>query len=389
MTGRARSATAIGRILRGGAYSNVLLGRPTADGDIDEHRFVQGLTMHALRTVGLADTVLERFSTRSPAKLDPVVVDVIRIAVAELDRGGTPPAVAVSEAVETAKLLGFGRAAGFVNALLRSLVRDGLPELGIVARLGVPPWLADALREEWGEEEAERFWLASSKPSRVGLWGQPPTGSDVTAVPGLPGSFLADQPVPGMLVIDPASAAVARAVAVRPGDLVLDLAAAPGGKTAILVTEAGGGRVIAGDLHERRVRSARRRVGGAAWLRLDATRPPFANHTFDRVLLDAPCTGLGSLRRRPEILQRVTEAESGRLVRIQGRALEAALRVVKPGGRIVYSVCTVLPSETSAQVERFGAVPPSGCEVGRREGSGWLLAPHLGPTDGMFISLVG
>lgn len=389
MTGRARSATALGRILRGGAYSNVLLGRPTPDSDVDEHRFVQGLAMHALRTVGLADTVLECFSNRSPASLDPEVADVVRIAIAELDRGGTPPAIVVSEAVESVKLLGFGRAAGFVNALLRSVVREGLPDLGIVARLGVPPWLADALREAWGDEEAERFWASSSNPARVGLWGQPPTGSDVTAVPGLPGSFLADRPIAGMLVLDPASVAVARAVAARPGDLVLDMAAAPGGKTAVLVADLDGGRVIAGDLHERRVRTARRRVAGATWLRLDATQPPFANHTFDRVLLDAPCTGLGSLRRRPEILQRVTEAESDRLARIQRRALEAALRVVKPGGRVVYSVCTVLPVETSAQVEHFGAEPPSGCEVGRREGSGWLLSPHLGPTDGMFISLVG
>ncbi len=388
MTPRARAAVALGRILRGGAYSNVLLRQEDSEVGSDDRRFVQGLVMHALRTVGLADSVVTSLSKRPLSRLDPVVGDVLRIALAELDRGGTPPPVVVSEAVETAKAGGSGRAGGFVNGVLRSAVRAGLPLLSARDRLGVPPWIADRMDEAWGVEEADRFWLASSAPARVGLRGIPPPGADVTAVPGIPTTFLSDRPIPGLEIQDPASTAVALALECQPGERVIDMAAAPGGKTLVILDRMGGrGTVVAGDLHERRLRSARRRVPGATWVRLDATSLPFGESTFDRALLDAPCSGLGTLRRRPEILHRVTEEESSRLASVQRRALVEALRIVKPGGRVVYAVCTVLPIETTALVAGLGASAPRHLGLGRAEGTGWLLSPHLGPTDGMFIAV--
>ncbi|NND84498.1 MAG: RsmB/NOP family class I SAM-dependent RNA methyltransferase [Acidimicrobiia bacterium] len=383
MTARVRAARALGRILRGGAWSNVLLGNA---GD-DEGRVVAALTMDALRTHGLADTALGEASGRPLAKIQDEVRDLLRIAVGELDRGRTPPEIVTSASVDAVRELGHPRAAGFVNGVLRSVVSSGLPDLGAAERLGVPEWLRGRVRAEWGAAEAERFWAASAEPARVGLYGVDPESSH-DRVPGVPDAWLADRPDPAFQVIDPASAAVARALEVEPGERVLDLAAAPGGKTAILLAATGpAGLVVAVDHHARRTRTAAERVPGAHWVRADGRHPPFDAGTFDRVLLDAPCSGLGTLRRRPEILRRVQESEVDRLAHLQGDLIDQAKALVKPGGRLVFSVCTVLASETTAHVDG-GWREPDGLSAGRPWGKGRLLAPHLGPTDGMFVSIL-
>jgi 16S rRNA (cytosine967-C5)-methyltransferase len=187
-------------------------------------------------------------------------------------------------------------------------------------------------------------------------------------------------------VQDAASIAVGNAVAATSGMRVIDLAAAPGGKTSHLFDQVGeNGLVIAADSHRRRVSDARRRVPGARWVVADANVLPFRGLTFDRVLLDAPCSGLGTLRRRPEIRFRVTEAEVRRLATMQQGMLEKAMELVAPGGQLVYSVCTITPQETIEVVEGRGFEPPS--IPGSVWGDGRLLAPHLTGTDGMFVAL--
>lgn len=383
MSSRASAARALGRILRGGAWSNVLLG----GFDGDRGRVVAALVLDALRTHGLADTALGAASGRPLERIEDGVRDVLRIAVGELDRASDPPEVVTSAAVDAVRETGHERATGFVNGVLRSLVRSGLPSLPAAARLGVPEWLSERLIAAWGRDEADRFWIASSAPARVGLFGEPLPDVDLDGVGGIHGAWLADRPVPGLQVIDPASAAVAISMGAEPGERILDLAAAPGGKTAILSARVGSeGLVVAGDLHARRARTGASRVPSAHWVRADGTRPPFAPGTFDRVLVDAPCSGLGTLRRRPEIVRRVDEDDVERLVGVQGRLLEAAMGLARPGGRVVYSVCTVLPAETVERVAAPWRAPtePSG---GRTWGAGRLLGPHLGETDGMFISV--
>lgn len=178
---------------------------------------------------------------------------------------------------------------------------------------------------------------------------------------------------------------------------VLDMAAAPGGKTLHLFDQMGGegsqlkGALVASDRHERRVVSARSRLRelGAElpWLVADGRRLPVPDKTFDRVLLDAPCTGLGTLRRRPEIRHRLEFGDPARLGGLQHELLTEALRVTRPDGYVVYAVCTVFPEETVDVVAPHRAAPPPELP-GRAAGKGWLLAPHLTGSDGMFISVV-
>ena len=139
------------------------------------------------------------------------------------------------------------------------------------------------------------------------------------------------------------------------------------------------------------MQSARRRLlrhgADPSWVVADGRRLPFEASTFDRVLLDAPCTGLGTLRRRPEIRHRLQEDSPARAGELQRELLEAALTVVRRGGVVTYAVCTVFPEETIEVVADLAAEPPTGLP-GRPFGKGWLLGPHLTDSDGMFISLV-
>jgi 16S rRNA (cytosine967-C5)-methyltransferase len=170
------------------------------------------------------------------------------------------------------------------------------------------------------------------------------------------------------------------------------MAAAPGGKTLHLLDQMEGtGLLIGADRHGRRVASARHRLREAGveipWVVADGVAAPFAPATFDRVLLDAPCTGLGTLRRRPEIRHRLDPDSPDRLAAQQRRLLDAALSLVKPDGFVVYAVCTVFAAETTMVVAERRAEAPDGLP-GRPTGNGWLLGPHLTSSDGMFISLV-
>jgi 16S rRNA (cytosine967-C5)-methyltransferase len=188
------------------------------------------------------------------------------------------------------------------------------------------------------------------------------------------------------VVQDAASIAAGNAVEAAPGMRVLDMAAAPGGKTLHLIDQVGpGGVVVALDRHRRRVRDGARRVPAARWVVADGTAPPFPGQSFQRILLDAPCSGLGTLRRRPEIRFRVAEAEVSSLAELQRRMLEAAFSLLAPGGRLVYSVCTVTPEETVDVVRDFDLRPAD--LPGVVWGNGRLLAPHLTSTDGMFVAV--
>lgn len=385
---RREAATAIGRILRSGAFSNRLLELSTLPPrDVDQLRF---LTYTALRHLKRIDEVIERHSDKKMSTLDGEVADVLRIATAELLFGRAPAHAVVDTAVESIKAGRRGRAAGFVNGVLRSIVRRAGTELDSdEPRMEYPDWLVEMLDGQWERDEVTGFLTDSLGDAGRQVRARP--GTDVaglTAVPGIRGAF--DWTAPGELpdgfvVQDAASIAVGNAVPLQTGDLVLDMAAAPGGKAAHLLDR--GARVFAADRNQRRAISGHRRWPEVAWTVADGVHPPFRSGSFDHVLLDAPCSGLGTMRRRPEVRFRTDPARIAEMADRQRAMLARALSLVAPGGTVTYSVCTVTAAETVEVVAGLPAVPPVDTP-GRQWGNGLLLGPHSTGTDGMFISIV-
>lgn len=386
MNHRAEAARVLHRVRAGGAWANVLLD---ALGNEPGAAAVRADVNGVLRRPGELAAALAPALDRPPERLQAEVRHVLEVGAFELLHTDTPPPVVVSACVDAVRELGAPRAAGLVNAVLRVVARSAPPEIDPVTAAGIPSWLVDDLTGAWGPEEAAAFVEASNRPPRTGIrvapGTPPPPGAEPVA--GIPGALLVDAAPPGATVQDPASVAVVDALDVPVGSRVVDLAAAPGGKTRHLLDLVGDeGVVVAVDRHPRRARTGRARAPRAHWVVADGGRPPLSDGAFDRVLLDAPCSGLGTLRRRPEIRERIAEADVARLSALQARLLDAALELLAPGGRLVYSVCTVTPAETVAVVAERGFRPPPG-SGGRVWGDGRLLAPHLGPTDGMFIAV--
>lgn len=375
--------------MRGGAYSNRVIAAESRELDPAEVRVAHRVGYGTIRWLLRIDHALREHSNRTPVHVQPLVWDVLRTAGWELLFGSVPAPVAVAAAVDTVREVGHPRASGFVNAVLRSLSRHGEPPFEDRAlAASVPTHVMDLLDRRWGPDRTDRFLEASNRDAPLTWRARPPgdsPGPDLEPVPGVPDAY-EGRTVPGSWVAqDGASTAVGWAVGARPGDLALDMAAAPGGKTLHLVDQ--GARVVGMDIHSRRLARAQRRLREhqVVWVVADGTVAPFPDLQFERVLVDAPCTGLGVVRRRPEIKYRVTRAEVRRLAQVQRRMLTEAERMVAPGGRVVYSVCTVTAEET-IDVVGPGYGPPDGLP-GERDDHGIQLAPDATGTDGMFIAV--
>ncbi|MDJ0792409.1 MAG: RsmB/NOP family class I SAM-dependent RNA methyltransferase [Acidimicrobiia bacterium] len=385
---RVQATISVDRILNRGAYSNVLTAATVVQPPSD-HPFYQRLVYTTIRHLPFIDAAIEASSSRPIADMDTTVSSVLRIAGAELVYLGTKPHAAVHEAVETTRTLGRSRASGFVNAVLRSLVELDPRPAGTVDE-SYPEAVVDAVNRAMGPIDGAAFLDASNSPA--------PTGVRVRSERPAHARYLDhDERLESLLatgtvdVIDPASAAVVAALDPQPGELILDMAAAPGGKTRAIADTAPGAMVIAVDRHRRRLVDAARRssdIRAISWVVADGRTMPFRSHSFDRVLIDAPCTGLGVMRRRPEIRHRFTAQAARDASGLQSLLVERALEMVRPGGTVVYSACTVTPDETSEVVRGCGFHAPGGID-GRPWGDGVLLAPHITGTDGMFIAVHG
>ncbi|MDH3190118.1 MAG: RsmB/NOP family class I SAM-dependent RNA methyltransferase, partial [Acidimicrobiia bacterium] len=273
---------------------------------------------------------------------------------------------------------------GLANAILRRVSESNAPP---VEGLELPEWLETRLNVFWAPSVVAEFARASAtEPARVGRH-RSSDASGGNAVEGVRGAYILEPgPVDeGYHIQDSASIAVGNLVRAEPGMTVLDVAAAPGGKTSHLLDQVGpGGTVVASDIHARRVESSRSRAPGALWVVSDGRRPPFRPSSFDRILVDAPCTGLGTLRRRPEILYRVGLEDVERMAVVQRQILEATIPLLKDDGELIYSVCTVTPEETIGVVSGLGFSDPSG--PGEPVDGGRLMAPHSTGSDGMFFA---
>ena len=390
---RAFAANTLRRVLDEGAYSNVVMANQSM-GDRVDRGLYQRLVFETLRYLPSIDEAIARATSRSIDRIQAEVLAVLRIATAEMRHLRRPAHSAVSLSVDAVKELGKDRAAGFVNGVLRTVARQVVEPVPADAYAGMPQWLYERLVAVFGAD-ADAFIIASNTPPLTGIRSRDgePRGES-TGVPGT--GYLRHDTTIGDLaasdlidIMDPASVAVVDALELHPGDHVVDLAAAPGGKTRIIAERcAPGGHVVASDVHLRRLTRARRRtrdIGNLSWIVADATDSPFRKGTFDKVLLDAPCTGLGTLRRRPEIRLRLEPESPSRYGFLQRRMLIEALGLVRTGGRLVYSVCTVFPEETIDVVSGLGARQPR-TNMGVPWGEGVLFAPHITGTDGMFIA---
>jgi 16S rRNA (cytosine967-C5)-methyltransferase len=375
------AADVVGRVLRSGAFSNVLAEMASSGLAARDRARVKALVFGILRRLEVIDEAIETGAARTVDELDVSVLDRLRVSVFEILYGELPAPVAVSAGVDLVRG-NKPKAAGLANAVLRRVSRMDRPLPG---GLVLPGWLEKGLKAEWGAEQTRSFALASAnEPDRIIRV----KAGNVEWFAGIVGAVAAEPGAlpEGMVVQDASSIAVGNAVGAGPGMSVLDMAAAPGGKTLHLLDQVGGdGLVVAMDRHRRRVTDGARRASAARWLVGDGTMPPFPGRTFDRVLLDAPCSGLGALRRRPEIRLRVDQGDVEALAALQHRLLEAAFRLLAPGGRLVYSVCTVTPEETVDVARDFDLRPAD--LPGLVWGSGRLLAPHLTSTDGMFVAV--
>jgi 16S rRNA (cytosine967-C5)-methyltransferase len=350
----------------------------------------------ALRWQNRLDYLLERASRRPAADLDAQVRAVLRAGAYQLLHLERVPAHAVvHDSVEIVRTLGHQRAAGFVNAVLRA-----------IARLPRPPSLPEPPRNERDRDAALRYltitlshpeWLAARWIDRHGFaaartWcefdNQPPEltvrsieglGGDVlierlraAGVEAAPAVYLADAVrlpagalgrLPpalraGVMVQEEASQIVAHAVGARPGERVLDACAAPGGKTIVIASDlAGSGLLVASDRRPGRVALLRATLEQtrtrAEVVALDATRPLPFGAVFDRVLIDVPCSGLGTLRRDPDVKWTRAPDDLARFADAQLAIARQAADAVAPGGALVYATCSSEPEENERVIERL------------------------------------
>lgn len=363
---RRTAVEALVRIDRDGAYANLLLPKLLARSGLPERdrAFATQLVYGTVRHRRACDWFVDRFAL---GDLDPTVRAALRVGAYQLRILGTPPHAAVSATVDTVPR----RARGLVNAVLRRVAEadDAWPSDAV--RLSYPDWILERLAADLGHDDAVGALEAMNAPAPV---------------TERPDGYVQDQ----------ASQWVVDAVGAGPGERVLDACAAPGGKATALAGR--GAWVVAADRRAGRVgliTANRERLGlqpaDLSAIVADAVAPPFAPRSFDRVLVDAPCSGLGSLRRRADARWRIEREAPERLAELQVAMLAAAAPLVRPGGRLTYSVCTLTAAETTGVAERFATVhhgwrpvAPAGAPW-RPWGTGALLLPQSVGTDGMAV----
>jgi 16S rRNA (cytosine967-C5)-methyltransferase len=359
---RAVALACLERIEHEGAYANLVLAAALAESGLDrrDRAFVTELVNGTTRMRRACDAVVDRFVIAEP---EPRIRTLLRLGAYQLAFADVPAHAAVGETVELAPR----RARGFVNAILRNVARTPMVWPDRATELSYPDWIVDRMVAELGGE-------------------------------ALPALRRMDEPPPVTVrddgyTQDLASQWVAAAVGAQPGERVLDVSAAPGGKATAMAAGPGkpGAHVVAADLSPGRagliVANARRLRSDVSTVVADGARPPFRAGSFDRVLLDAPCTGLGALRRRADARWRVQPRDVDVLAALQRDLLVAAATLVRPGGALVYSVCTLTAAESIDHPVPIGyevdPSPPPG--TWRPFGHGWRVLPHDSDTDGMVL----
>jgi 16S rRNA (cytosine967-C5)-methyltransferase len=404
-----------------GAFSSILLAAEEPQLSPADRALCHELVLGVLRRQLNLDKIVEHFAKRRIESLDPAVRIALRLGLYQLRLlTRIPASAAVNESVSLVRLARLSSATGFVNAVLRRAIREADydpamdiadPLENISVRTSHPRWLIERWARSFGVEETEAFAQANNivpptafrvvrvrakeaevmsrltsagatvEPSRVaaGAWRISGATSLVRELSAAGEIYLQDE----------ASQLVAELLDLQPDERALDLCAAPGGKTTLMADRAeDNALIVAADRSAKRLETivATTNLHGLKSIKpmlLDAGETlPFASHAFEKVLLDAPCSGTGTLRRNPEIRWRLTVNDIQAFAANQGRFLANAAEVVKPDGRLVYSTCSVEPDENEEVVEHFLARDKRFKMV-----SSIRTWPHREGSDGFFISI--
>jgi 16S rRNA (cytosine967-C5)-methyltransferase len=392
---RAAAYEVLRRVFEEGAYADRALRTASAGLDDRDRALARRLAFGSVQRVRTLDHAIETLGKRPVRKLDPPVLAALRLGAYQLGYlEGVPRYAAVNESVELVRRARLERAVPFANAVLRRVgdgieaLLAGLPEGPL--KHSYPDWIWDVWRRDLGEEDALALMRAQNEPAPVvvrHVRGQTPDGSE-TDIPNAYEVERVDQAALARGEVWPQSRGSQLAglcVGSQPGERVLDLCAAPGGKATMLA-----GDVVAVEVNEGRARELEENVGrlgvtNVEVVRADGRALPPELDDFDRALVDAPCSGLGVLASRPDLRWR-----SEPLPELQLELLRAAAERVRAGGTIVYSVCTINADESEAVVDASGLeIEPieKWAQFRHRRRPEFLQTlPHVHRTSGFFVA---
>jgi 16S rRNA (cytosine967-C5)-methyltransferase len=381
--------TVLRRVFERGAYADQAFQAETKELDARDRALAMRLAYGSVQRKGTLDHLIEALAERPTARLDPPVLAALRLGLYELlYLGGSPDYAVVGDAVELAKA--HGRAGhGLVNAVLRRAAREGPAKLlGVLTdatpeqaaiKHSHPVWIARLWWQSLGPDGARALMAADNEPGEVALRANTLRVDTSTLAGELPVRTHPDPHIPEALVLEEpfdlhgsplwkagaflaqsrAAMLVGRVLAPNPGERVLDLCAAPGGKTTHLAALMDGeGEVLAIERNPGRagtlVRTAQRLGAGNVRVELaDASLTRADGPVFDRVLVDPPCSGLGTLQAHADLRWRTNPEAIQQMSGAQARILAAGAEALRPGGVLVYSTCTISPIENERLIAAF------------------------------------
>ena len=417
-----RAAFDVLRRVHDGAFSSVLLAAEEPKLRPADRALTHELVLGVLRWQLWLDKIIEHFSKRSVDSLDPPVRISLHLGLYQLRfLSRIPASAAVNESVNLVRAAKLSSAAAFVNAVLRHAIREAdydpaSDAQGPLEKLAIetshPVWLIDRWMRSFGPVEAESFARANNEipptafrvvhtranedqiMQQLTAAGASIERSTIAAnafrISGATAT-LRDLSANGQIYLqDEASQLVAEILDARAGDRVLDLCAAPGGKTTLIADRAGDNAlIVAADRSATRMTtivntSALHQLRSVHPTLLDAgERLPFSLESFDRILVDAPCSGTGTLRRNPEIRWRLSTGDIPTFAAQQKQFLRNAAEVLKPGGRLVYSTCSVEREENEEVIADFLSTHPEFLQP--KTHRTW---PHREGSDGFFMAVL-
>jgi 16S rRNA (cytosine967-C5)-methyltransferase len=378
------------RVFEQGAYADRALVEAVRTLDARDRALAQRLAYGTVQRQRTIDFGIDELGRRPVRKLDPAVVASLRLAAFQLAWSEAPQHAIADDAVELVRAAGLERAVGFTNAVVRRLA-EGFPAL--VAGLpdgalkeSYPDWIFDLWARDWGFDEALQLARAQNEPPELVVRSAEAVGEPTD----VPGAWRVDRIDPALIEAgrvwpqSRGSQVAALVLGSRDGERVLDACAAPGGKASMLR-----GEVTAVELHAGRARELTenvRRLGATNVRVVNADVRELGEGGFDRALVDAPCSGLGVLARRPDLRWRATP-----LPELQLELVRAAAERCRPGATIVYSVCTLNADENEAVVDELGfEIEPLGEEWPQfahpHRPEFLLTTPHRHHTSGLFIA---